>query len=119
MTNLIPLTNQEIYKQMNKEIAFRDANIQFKIDTSNIVSTEEEMNYFLNIYSSMPVGSQVLNSDTFNFKRLEAYTFRQIWGDNFKSFVNDNPDINIRAVVSEEVEKMIHCQDPTLRSCNL
>ena len=62
----------------------------------------------------MSVGSQVLNLDTFNLKRLEAYTFQQIFDDNFQSFVIDNPELNIRPIVSEEVEKMINCQKPEL-----
>ena len=113
---MVPLTNQEVYKLLNKENArneaFRNANPQFELDNSNIASTISEIEYFENLYSNMSIGIHEFNEKDFTFKRVDRYTFQDIFSDKWSSFTQDNPDISIRDVVLEEVEKMMHCQDP-------
>jgi len=123
VVKLIPLTNQEVYKLLDKENerdeAFRHANPRFKLDNSNIASSTSEIEYFENLYSTMECGIHEFTQKDFHFKRADRYTFKDIFSDNFPSFIADNPSIQIRNVVLDEVNKMISCQDPELRTCQL
>ena len=118
MIILVPLSNEELYKVINDEnksiSEFRKVNPQFKIDTSNLASSVAEIQYWEHIYSHMGLGSFEFAPSKFNFKRVEAYTFQQIFSDNFSNFLNDNPSINLRPVVIDEINKMLSCQDPSL-----
>ena len=113
---MIPLSNEELYKVLNKENEtiekFREANPQFKIDHANVASTLKEIEYFEHLYSHMGIGRFEFAPSDFNFKRTDTYTFQQIFSDNFYSFLENNPSLNIRPIVIEEVEKMLTCQDP-------
>ena len=115
---LKPLSNQELYRIIdneNKSIEeFRRANPQFQVDNSNIVSTIEELEHFEHLYSHMGLGTFEFAPSEFNFKRADSYTFQQIFSDNFDSFLINNPSINIRPVVIDEINKMISCQDPSM-----
>ena len=42
-------------------------------------------------------------------KDLSKFKIKDIFNDNWFSFLQDNPELNIRPVVYEEVEKMINC----------
>ncbi len=113
-----PLSNQELYRIINDENKsieeFRNANPQFKIDNSNIPSSVEEIEYFEHLYSHMGIGEFEFTPDNFNLKRADSYTFKQIFLDNFQAFLNDNPTLDIRPVVIDEINKMISCQDPSM-----
>ena len=115
---LVPLSNQELYRIINKENQsiemFRKANPQFQIDTSNLAHTIEEIEYFEHLYSHMGIGEFEFAPDQFNFKRVDSYTFQQIFSDNFNNFLIDNPSLKIRPVVIDEINKMISCQDPSM-----
>jgi len=117
----VSLTNQEVYKLLNKENekneAFRNANPQFKLDNSNIASSVSEIEYFESLYSNMDCGLYEYPQKDFHFKRADRYTFQNIFSDNFPKFIVDNPSMQIRDVVLSEVNKMISCQDPELRTC--
>jgi hypothetical protein len=121
VVKVIPLTNQEVYKLLNKENekneAFRNANPQFKLDNSNIASSVCEIKYFENLYANMDCGLHEYPEKGFNFKRADRYTFKDIFSDNFPNFITAIPPIQIRDVMLEEVDKMISCQDPKLRTC--
>ena len=118
MIILVPLSNQELYRIINKENQsiemFRKANPQFQIDTSNLAHTIEEIEYFEHLYSHMGIGEFEFAPDQFNFKRVDSYTFQQIFSDNFNNFLIDNPSLKIRPVVIDEINKMISCQDPSM-----
>ena len=115
---LQPLSNEELYRIINNENKsiekFRKANPQFQVDHSNIASTVEEIEHFEHLYSHMGLGAFEFAPSEFNFKRADSYTFQQIFSDNFDSFLIDNPSLNIRPVVIDEINKMISCQDPSM-----
>ena len=118
MIILVPLSNQELYRIINKENQsiemFRKANPQFQIDSSNIAQTIEEIEHFEHLYSHMGIGAFEFAPDQFNFKRADSYTFQQIFSDNFNNFLIDNPSLKIRPVVIDEINKMLSCQDPSM-----
>lgn len=115
---LQPLSNEELYRIINNENKsiekFRKANPQFQVDHSNIASTVEEIEHFEHLYSHMGLGAFEFAPSEFNFKRADSYTFQQLFSDNFDSFLIDNPSLNIRPVVIDEINKMISCQDPSM-----
>ena len=43
---------------------------------------------------------------------MSDFTIKQIFQDNWDNFVSDNPDITIRPIVFEEVNKIINCGNP-------
>ena len=115
---MVPLTNQEVYKLLNKEIeineAFRNANPQFKLDNSNIASSVAEIEYFENLYSSMDFGIHEFTAKDFHFKRADRYTFKEIFSDKWPDCLINTDFPPVRNVVLDEVSKMISCQDPNL-----
>ena len=62
----------------------------------------------------MGLGAFEFAPSEFNFKRADSYTFQPIFSDDFDSFLIDNPSLNIRPVVIDEINKMISCQDPSM-----
>jgi len=120
---MIPITNQEAYKLLNRENerneAFRRANPQFKLDNSNIASSVSEIEYFETIYSNMECGLFEYLEKDFHFKRVDRYTFQNIFSDNWSDFLVRHPSQQIRDNILQEVDKMISCQDPKLRACHI
>ena len=120
---LVTLTNEELYRIINKENnnieKFRKANPQFKIDTSNLASSVEEIEHFEHLYSHMGVGSFEFSPYDFEhkhkFKRVDSYSFQQISSenDNFEGFL-EHSDSPIRPIIIDEVYKMFTCQDPSM-----
>lgn len=45
---------------------------------------------------------------------MSKYTIKQIFIDNWDKFILENPNLNIRPVVFEEVQHMINCGNPEL-----
>ena len=45
---------------------------------------------------------------------MSEYTIKQIFVDNWDKFLLENPNLNIRPVVFEEVKRMINCGNPEL-----
>lgn len=43
---------------------------------------------------------------------MSDFTIKQIFIDNWDNFVRDNPNINIRPIVFDEVKKIINCGNP-------
>ena len=120
---MIPLTNEQLYRIINTENntidKFRKANPQFNIDTSNLASSVQEIDHFEQLYSHMGIGSFEFSPSEFNFKynfkRVDNYTFQQIFSDNdnFEGFL-EHTSMDIRPVVIDEVHKMLSCQDPSM-----
>ena len=43
---------------------------------------------------------------------MSKYTIKQIFADNWDRFLIDNPDLNIRPIVYEEVQRILKCGNP-------
>ena len=43
---------------------------------------------------------------------MSEYTIKQIFIDNWDKFLFENPNLNIRPVVFEEVKRIINCGNP-------
>ena len=103
-----------IDKQNIFNSSFRKLNPQFKIDSSNVASSIEEIQYFQDYYSSLTPGKYEFLPTDFHFKRADVFTIQQIFSDNWISFCNDPfcaPFASDNA--KEQVNKMLKCQDPS------
>ena len=50
------------------------------------------------------------NNHTYNYdKNCSKFKIKDIFNDHWYSFLEDNPNLNIRPIVYEEVEKMMGC----------
>ena len=93
---------------------FRKLNPQFRIDSSNVASSSEEIEYFEDFYSNLTPGMHEFLPDDFNFKRADVFSMQQIFADNWEAFCVDPYCSSFASDnAKQQVDKMLKCQDPS------
>lgn len=107
--------SKHIEYELQEKKAFLEANTGYKEKYSNIVTDVDKIQYLETLYNAMPTNYEdIISPKNFEqeYGRLDSYTINDMLINSWDSFIKRNPNLNIRNVVKDEVQKAMKCKDP-------
>ena len=120
MSIVAPSFIEHVKYELAEHKAFLEANTSYKKRRSNVATDKAKLELLKTAYEGMKVDyDYVFTKEEFKwYNAIDSYKINDMFSDAWDDFLLRNPDLNIRDVVTCEVEKSINCKNPSLGHVN-